>query len=63
LLCFVVEISQIWSECQYNGSNHISTYKFYYIDIWRKGKDEEYFRLLKSIKLMIKKYLLVINEL
>ena len=39
------------------------TYKFYYIDLWHKGKDEEYFRLLKSIKLMIKKYLLVINEL
>lgn len=39
------------------------TYKFYYIDIWYKGKDEEYFRLLKSIKLMIKKYLLVKNEL
>ena len=39
------------------------TYKFYYIDLWHKGKDEEYFRLLKSIKLMIKKYLLVKNEL
>ena len=39
------------------------TYKFYYIDIWYKGKDEEYFRLLKSIKLMIKKYLHVKNEL
>ena len=39
------------------------TYKFYYIDLWHKGKDEEYFRLLKSIKLMIKKYLHVKNEL
>ena len=46
-----------------NEYNDDYTYKFYYIDIWYKGKDEEYFRLLKSIKLMIKKYLLVKNEL
>jgi len=46
-----------------NTENNDYLYEFYYIDIYSKGNDEYYFKLLKSIKQMIKRFLIVKNEL
>jgi len=48
-----------------NTENNDYAYEFYYIDMYLKCNDEHeyYFKLFKSIKQMIKRFLIVKNEL
>lgn len=47
-----------------NKKNDECTYKFYYIDLYSKSTDVEYYlKKFKHIKQMIKRYIIVRNEL